>query len=122
MAKLIDKIKVGMSMEEVRKIIPYKPDLIYPENPMSSQVGKTIWYYSNSKGSLKIFFQDALYIAHKIIPILERFNEGEEIEFFVGDIKLEKRSYGRNGKKIERLAVLSLPGPTKPVNLTLTTT
>jgi len=33
MAKLIDKIKVGMSMEQVRKIIPFKPFLIIPEIP-----------------------------------------------------------------------------------------
>ena len=66
MGKLIDKIKVGMSMKEVRKIIPYKPYMVIPENVMNSQVGKTEWIYTNSKGSLRIFFKDAVYISSNL--------------------------------------------------------
>ena len=83
MGKLIDKIKVGMSMKEVRKIIPYKPYMVIPENVMNSQVGETTWIYTNSKGSLKIFFKDAIYTGHEITPIFKfkiRLSQSELIE------------------------------------------
>ena len=84
MAKLIDKIKVGMSMEEVRKIIPYKPYLIIAESPMNQKDGLTKWIYLNSKGSLEISFQDSLYTHHSITPTLDEMDkqkqEAEETE------------------------------------------
>ena len=83
MAKLIDKIKVGMSMEQVRKIIPFKPFLIIPEIPMSQKTGHTKWIYLNSKGSLEISFQDSIYQSHTITPTLdemERMKAKEEKE------------------------------------------
>jgi hypothetical protein len=46
MAKLIDKIKVGMSMEEVRKIIPYKPDLI---------ISRKSYEFASRKNNLVLF-------------------------------------------------------------------
>lgn len=42
MGKLIDKIKVGMTMKEVRSIIPYKPFLIIADNPMDTKTGHKI--------------------------------------------------------------------------------
>ena len=74
MAKLIDKIKVGMSMEEVRKIIPYKPYLIIAESPMNQKEGLTKWIYLNSKGSLEISFQDSIYQSHSITPTLDEMD------------------------------------------------
>jgi hypothetical protein len=83
MGKLIDKIKVGMSMEEVRKIIPYKPYLIIAESPMNQKEGLTKWIYLNSKGPLEISFQDSIYQSHTITPTLdemERMKAKEEKE------------------------------------------
>ena len=39
MAKLIDQVKPGMTMEQVRKIIPYKPFIIIADNPMDTNWG-----------------------------------------------------------------------------------
>lgn len=83
MGKLIDKIKVGMTMEEVRKIIPYKPYLIIAESPMNQKDGLTKWIYLNSKGSLEISFQDSIYTGHVITPTLDemdRIKQEEEKE------------------------------------------
>lgn len=79
MAKLIDKVKIGMSMEQVRKIIPYKPFLIIADSPMNQLMGKTKWIYLNSKGSLEIHFQDSLYTHHSITPSLAEM-EKERME------------------------------------------
>lgn len=70
MAKLIDKIKVGMSMKEVRAIIPYKPYSIIPESPMDQKTGHTRWIYLNSTGSLEISFENGIYTGHVIRPNL----------------------------------------------------
>ena len=78
MAKLIDKIKVGMSMEEVRKIIPYKPYLIIAESPMNQKEGLTKWIYLNSKGSLEISFQDSIYQSHTITPTLDEMDKQKQ--------------------------------------------
>ena len=80
MAKLIDKIKVGMSMEEVRKIIPYKPYLIIAESPMNQKDGLTKWIYLNSKGSLEISFQDSIYQSHTITPTLSEMDRQKQEE------------------------------------------
>lgn len=40
MGKLIDRLVIGMSMREVRKLIPYKPYMINPETVMDQQTGK----------------------------------------------------------------------------------
>jgi|JI9StandDraft_1071089.scaffolds.fasta_scaffold154628_1 hypothetical protein len=78
MGKLIDKIKVGMSMEEVRKIIPYKPFLIIADSPMNQKTGHTKWIYLNSKGTLRIFFQDSIYQSHSITPTLDEMDRQKE--------------------------------------------
>ena len=75
MGKLIDKLKPGMHMREVRKIIPFKPWLIMPEIPMMQQVGETTWIYLNSTGSLEIHFQDGIYTGHVIRPTLEEIEK-----------------------------------------------
>ena len=80
MAKLIDKIKVGMSMEEVRKIIPYKPYLIIADSPMNQKDGLTKWIYLNSKGSLEISFQDSIYQSHSITPTLSEMDKRKHAE------------------------------------------
>lgn len=80
MGKLIDKIKVGMSMEEVRKIIPYKPFSIVADNPMNQKTGHTTWIYLNSKGTLRIFFQDSIYQSHSITPTLYEMDRQKEAE------------------------------------------
>lgn len=74
MAKLIDKIKVGMTMKEVRAIIPYKPYIIIPEIPMDQKTGHTKWVYVNSTGSLNIHFQDGIYTGHTITPTLDEMD------------------------------------------------
>lgn len=79
MGKLIDHIKPGMTMKEVRKLIPYKPFTIIPDSPMNQRVGKTTWIYLNSKGSLEIYFQDGIYTHHKITPSLAEL-EKERME------------------------------------------
>jgi len=79
MAKLIDKIKVGMSMEQVRKIIPFKPFLIIPEIPMSQKTGHTKWIYVKEKGSLSIHFQDGIYTHHSITPSLSEMERLKEL-------------------------------------------
>ena len=78
MGKLIDKIKVGMSMEEVRSIIPYKPYLIIAESPMNQKDGLTKWIYLNSKGSLEISFQDSIYQSHTITPTLDEMDKQKQ--------------------------------------------
>lgn len=80
MGKLIDKIKVGMSMEEVRSIIPYKPYLIIAESPMNQKDGLTKWIYLNSKGSLEISFQDSIYQSHTITPTLDEMDRQKQEE------------------------------------------
>ena len=83
MGKLIDKIKVGMTMKEVRSIIPFKPYLIIAESPMNQKDGLTKWIYLNSKGSLEIHFQDSIYTHHTITPTLDemdRIKQAEEKE------------------------------------------
>lgn len=84
MGKLIDQVKPGMAMKEVRKIIPVKPYIIIADNPMDTQTGKTKWVYVNSKGSLSIHFQDGIYTGHRITPTLsemERLKAEKEKEF-----------------------------------------
>lgn len=78
MGKLIDKIKVGMTMEEVRKIIPYKPYLIIADSPMNQKEGLTKWIYLNSKGSLEISFQDSIYRSHSITPTLSEMDRQKQ--------------------------------------------
>ena len=78
MGKLIDKIKVGMTMEEVRKIIPYKPYLIIADSPMNQKEGLTKWIYLNSKGSLEISFQDSIYQSHTITPTLSEMDRQKQ--------------------------------------------
>lgn len=105
MAKLIDKLVIGMSMKEVRKIIPVKPYMVIPENVMNSQVGKTEWIYTNSKGSLKIFFKDAIYIGHEITPIFKfkiRLSESELIKLAERKIPLFCNSEKRLMKIIQK--------------------
>lgn len=70
MAKLIDRLVIGMTMKEVRAIIPYKPYTIIPESPMNQKEGHTRWIYLNSTGSLEISFQDGIYTGHVIRPNL----------------------------------------------------
>jgi len=80
MAKLIDRLIPGMSMEQVRKIIPYKPFIIIPEIPMSQKTGHTKWVYVNSTGSLNIHFQDGIYTVHRITPTLSEIDRLKELE------------------------------------------
>lgn len=79
MGKLIEKVQPGMTMRDVRKIIPYKPFLIIADSPMNQQMGKTKWIYLNSKGSLEIHFQDSIYTHHTITPSLAEM-EKEKLE------------------------------------------
>ena len=80
MGKLIDKIKIGMSMREVRKLIPYKPYSIVADSPMDTKTGHTIWIYLNSKGTLRIFFQDSIYTHHSITPTLDEMDRKKQEE------------------------------------------
>ena len=81
MGKLIDKIKVGMTMKEVRSIIPFKPYLIIAESPNESKKdGLTKWIYLNSKGSLEIHFQDSIYTHHTITPTLDEMDRIKQAE------------------------------------------
>lgn len=105
MGKLIDKLKPGMHMREVRKIIPFKPWLIIPEIPMMQQVGKTTWHYTNSKGLLKLFFNDAIYIGHEITPIFKfkiKLSESELIKLAERKIPLFCNSEKRLMKIIQK--------------------
>lgn len=72
MGKLIDRIKVGMTMQEVKKLIPVKPYLVIEEFIDKKYTGQTKWIYTNSSGSLEIYFQDEIYIGHKITPVLDK--------------------------------------------------
>lgn len=80
MAKLIDQVKPGMTMEQVRKIIPYKPFIIIADNPMDTKTGLTKWMYLNSKGSLEISFQDSIYTGHIIRPTLDEMDRLRELD------------------------------------------
>jgi hypothetical protein len=80
MAKLIDKVKIGMSMEQVRKLIPYKPYSIIADSLMNQRVGHTTWIYLNSKGMLEIYFQDSIYTHHKITPSLDEMDRMKQAE------------------------------------------
>jgi hypothetical protein len=80
MGKLIEQIQPGMSMEQVRKIIPYKPYLIIAESPMNQKEGLTKWIYLNSKGSLEISFQDSIYTHHSITPTLDEMDKQKHAE------------------------------------------
>ena len=80
MAKLIDKVKIGMSMEQVRKLIPFKPYSIIADSPMNQRVGHTTWIYLNSKGMLEIYFQDSIYTHHKITPSLAEMDRLRELD------------------------------------------
>lgn len=105
MGKLIDRLVIGMSMREVRKLIPYKPYMINPETVMDQQTGKTEWIYTNSKGSLKIFFKDSIYIGHEITPILDfklTLSESELIKLAERKIPLFCNSEKRLMKIIQK--------------------
>ena len=80
MGKLIEQIQPGMTMKEVRKKIPVKPFSIVADNPMNQQIGKTTWIYLNSKGTLRIFFQDSLYTHHTITPTLSEMDKRKHAE------------------------------------------
>lgn len=78
MGKLIEQIQPGMTMKEVRKKIPVKPFSIVADNPMNQQIGKTTWIYLNSKGTLRIFFQDSIYTHHSITPTLSEMDRQKQ--------------------------------------------
>ena len=80
MAKLIEKVQPGMTMEQVRKIIPYKPYSIVGDYAMNQQIGKTTWIYLNSKGTLRIFFENGIYTHHSITPNLAEMDRLRELE------------------------------------------
>lgn len=79
MGKLIEQIQPGMTMEQVRKLIPYKPYSIIADSPMNQKDGLTKWVYLNSKGMLEIYFKDSIYTHHKITPSLAEI-EKERME------------------------------------------
>lgn len=80
MGKLIDKIILGMTMKQVRSIIPYKPFIIIADNPMDTKTGLTKWIYLNSKGMLEIYFKDSIYTHHKITPSLAEMDRLRELD------------------------------------------
>lgn len=80
MGKLIDQVQPGMTMEQVRKIIPYKPFIIIADNPMDTKTGLTKWMYLNSKGSLEISFENGIYTGHIITPSLAEMDRLRELD------------------------------------------
>ena len=80
MGKLIEQVQPGMTMEQVRKIIPYKPYSIIADSPMNQKDGLTKWVYLNSKGMLEIYFQDSIYTHHKITPSLDEMDRMKQAE------------------------------------------
>lgn len=79
MGKLVDKLKPGMSLEEVQGIIG-KPRTFFYEN----RNNKVYWYYQNSKGLLEITFLNDKLESFLIYPIdfLEAHKEIRASKFY----------------------------------------